>query len=74
MWCPLSVYLVQFHYIRHMVLLLQLLLPLQKRVHAVVAAANLLLVLFLQHGGNAAQATDAASPGAHPAAAAWHRG
>lgn len=58
-----------------MVLLLQLLLPLQQCVHAVVTAADLLVVLLLQHGGDAAQATDAAPPGAHPAAAAscWGR-
>lgn len=62
-------YLVQFHYIWHVVLLFQLMLPLQQCVHTVVTAANLLVVLFLQHGSNAAQAADAASPGAHPAAA-----
>lgn len=57
-----------------MVLLFQLLLPLQKCVHTVVTAANLLVVLFLQHGGYAAQAADAASPRAHPAAATSCRG
>ena len=58
-----------------MILLFQLLLPLQQRVHTVVTTANLLIILFLQHGGNAAQAADAAPPGAHPAAATscWGR-
>lgn len=58
-----------------MVFLLQLLLSLQQCVHAVVAAADLLIVLFLQHGGYTAQAADAASPGTHPTAAAscWRR-
>lgn len=58
-----------------MILLFQLLLSLQQCVHTVVTAANLLVILFLQHGGNAAQAADAASPGAHPTAATscWGR-
>lgn len=58
--------LIKFHNIRHVVPLFQLLLSLQQRVHAVVTAADLLVVLLLQHGGDAAQAADAASPGAHP--------
>lgn len=70
-----SFYLIEFDDVWHVVLLLQLLLPLQQRVHAVVTAADLLVVLLLQHGGDAAQAADAAPPGAHPAAAApcWRR-
>lgn len=67
--------LIKFDYIRHVVFLVQLLLPLKQRVHAVVTAANLLVVLFLQHGGDAAQAADAAPPRPHPTAATpcWRR-
>lgn len=68
--------LIKFHYIGHMVFFFQLLLPLQQCVHAVVAAADLLVVLFFQHGGHTAEAADAASPGAHTTAAAtscWGR-
>lgn len=65
-----SFYLIQFDNIWHMVLLFQLLLSFEQLVHAVVTTANLLVVLLLQHGSNAAQATDAASPGAHPTVAA----
>lgn len=65
-----SSYLIEFDDVWHVVLLFQLLLPLQQRVHAVVTAADLLVVLLLQHGGDTAQAADAAPPGAHPAGAA----
>lgn len=58
-----------------MLLLAQLLLPLHQGVHAVVAAADLLVVLLLQHGRDAAQTADAAPPGAHATAAdpCWQR-
>lgn len=62
-------YLIQFDNVWHVVLLFQLLLSFEQLVHAVVTAANLLIVLLLQHGSNAAEAAEAASPGAHPAAA-----
>lgn len=67
--CSFSFYLIEFHYVRHVVLLLQLLLPLEQRVHTVVTATDFLIILLLQHGRDAAQAANAASPGAHPAAA-----
>lgn len=49
-----SFYLIQFDNIWHMVLLFQLLLSFEQLVHAVVTTANLLIVLLLQHGSNAA--------------------
>lgn len=65
-----SFYLIQFDNIWNMVLLFQLLLYFEQLVHAMVTTANLLIVLLLQHGRNAAEAAEAASPGAEPTAAA----
>lgn len=65
-----SFYLIQFDNIWNMVLLFQLLLYFEQLVHAMVTTANLLIVLLLQHGSNAAEAAEAASPGAEPTAAA----
>lgn len=73
--CKHSTYVIKFHYVWNMILLLQFLLPLQQRVHAVVTAADLFVVLLFQDGGHAAQAGDAAPSRAHPAASApgWWR-
>lgn len=63
-------YLIELDDVRHVVLLLQFLLSPHQGVHAVAAATDPLVVLLFQHGGDTAQAADAASPGAHSADAA----
>ena len=55
-------YLIEFDNVWHVVLLLQLLLAFQQRIHAVVAAADAVVVPLVQHGADRTQAADAAAP------------